>query len=177
MCLCADKEQELHLKLLGIYCVMNERPLTLSLCCACSLPIILIMNCSQLGQGHGEFDKMSIMKSSVSESAHLLVCLFCTLSSWTPFFSLWIFGWEECTSLLGTSGSALQGKKTNRLIHMNQLNYKSCSAFLCLSQDGAPEYTRHFTRCACADIVFIRSGPLAVEAAMVRTLALQRANL
>lgn len=36
---------------------------------------------------------------------------------------------------------------------------------------------RPFTGCSCAGAVFIQSWPLAVEAAMARTLALQRANL
>lgn len=35
----------------------------------------------------------------------------------------------------------------------------------------------HITGCSGADVVFIGSWPLAVEAAMGRTLALQRANL
>lgn len=99
--------------------------------------------------------------------SHLLVSLFCMLNSLTPFSSLGIFGWEECSCLPGRSGCALLTGKTQRSqsvifstnyhIHAYGLFKGECQ----LGFDCSPVCAL-FTGCGGADAVFTQSRPLAL---------------
>lgn len=94
---------------------------------------------------------------------YLLASLVCILKFLISFSSLWIFGLEACTCLRGND-YALEKKRQGQSQKQSSCRYKyKCVGLLLTGRSGA--------------VVFIGSGPLAVEAAVGGALALQRASL